>query len=778
MIPQATIELEEFLNRFFGAGNDLTKEQIDSGATVICKCARQWLEDFRLKRRRTVLPRKRGQELDWYAIALSESDFRDLREQLMAFVGPSFSTFRGERTVMDKNNTTEAALIDFIGPNPMVFRFKSARDSQRQQQLVEALNLMYQVCTDIETRPPELQKATGRVLRDFHIALSADNRYDAESALQYLRKHHRLDTLNLQFLEIQLRSELGLWEELLTLPNINEILRSRRPRSVSCALIKAVYQHYLSCYEENSDVSTACQIFREEIRPQFDTLYYARMGLTEPDVLKSFMLIAVTETPQRPELRDEILSITDIPPLDLSYLRTLGKLIPDTVLSVTKQKDLVQIDVVTKAREALEEGQYDNAVELASKAMTSLDQAKVLLECAYELQTISVEKLTTEAVEALTSDDRELLFQSRKYQDFWEKIARPLGETITEVPVSIVVPSDWLDWFGMLSEPSISRERILQLAAMGVDEWSIESFVSTPDVAEKCIKALENSTQYTLGRERFHEALPHFLRFLERDTGFPRSSFKRIYEMLRMELVYSCETGTASDFTIFGDLCEAALVLGVNSTEYQVILDEATHLWTSFASLSNLRPIFDILDRLMYFACPQDKVAERLAFATLIFTKVLPWIQSGRIERETWRFLRQLSMELQLAPLLDGVETDEQELLTDIVEQDPLADLTGTLAIHTLMEAAGVRVRDILKHRSPRCKVEVNHDRVGTPRLREMARNADIFIMVTHSAKHAATIFIENCRKNQPILKPIGKGTSSILYELVKYMESTSRLSI
>jgi len=111
----------------------------------------------------------------------------------------------------------------------------------------------------------------------------------------------------------------------------------------------------------------------------------------------------------------------------------------------------------------------------------------------------------------------------------------------------------------------------------------------------------------------------------------------------------------------------------------------------------------------------------------------------------------------------------EQE---DLEEYDPLSSIAGLIVIHTLTEPAGLRVREILKQRSPQCKVEVNCDKVGSTHLKELARNADVFVLVTHSAKHAASTFIENHRKGRTILKPSGKGTSSILLELVKYATS------
>ena len=201
------------LDRFFGEGNEILLESVEKGTTSVGKCAQLWVSDFKSRGQRLILPRKQGQDLVWYAISRTERDFRDLREQLLAFIGPSFSSFRGERARLSEYDGVEAALIEFFGSNPMAFRLVSAQDSTRKKQFIESLHIMYQVYSTAKTRPPEVLKSTGSILRDFYLALSAGNRRDAESALYYLRINRRLDALNLQFLEVKLRAELKLWRE-------------------------------------------------------------------------------------------------------------------------------------------------------------------------------------------------------------------------------------------------------------------------------------------------------------------------------------------------------------------------------------------------------------------------------------------------------------------------------------------------------------------------------------------------------------------------------------
>ena len=49
----------------------------------------------------------------------------------------------------------------------------------------------------------------------------------------------------------------------------------------------------------------------------------------------------------------------------------------------------------------------------------------------------------------------------------------------------------------------------------------------------------------------------------------------------------------------------------------------------------------------------------------------------------------------------------------------------------------------------PNIKITINKDKVGTSPLKSLAQNADIFVIATSSAKHAATTFIQKNRSKE-----------------------------
>jgi len=763
MTDTSSSGLHMLLNRFFGSGNDVKFESVERGTTTVGKCAQLWIEGFRSGGQRIILPRKQGHDLVWYAISRTESDFRDLREQLTAFIGPSYSDFRGQRARLSECDEVESALIDFFGPNTMAFKFVSAQDSVRKRQLAESLTLLYKIHSTAKSRPPEVLRSTGSMLHDFYLALSAGNRPDADCILQLLRSKRRLDELNLQFLEVKLRAELGLFRELVALPSMGDLLQTRRPRAVTGALIKAVYRCQIAEYETRKDAEGASRLFREDIRPRFDSLYNARLGLSDPDILKSFMLVAVTEATPRTDMRDEILAVPNVPEEDLDFLVSLSQLIPPSTGNM-----VAGVDIAVEAHKAVAEMRYDDAVRFAQHGIAPMDRARVLLECSYETQSLAVERAAADTMRCLTPEQRDELLRSRKYRSFWREIATSSEH---REGLGASVPADWLEWLEMLTDPSLSDAQTLKWAEKGVDEWDLDDLLSLPDIGMRFSRALEQTTLERTGKQRLHHALPHLIGFFEADPDFPRIGFRAVYERIRMELSYECEAGTGSDFSIFGELCEAELTLGAQPSDYHAMLEEARSLWENFASPSNLRPMLDILDKLMYFACPESCLEDRCSLASSVFSRSVPWLQVGRIDVETTRFMELLSKEYELHHVLKDVLKPCMDAEPSDLRADPLAKLGGTLLVYTLMRSSGLRIRHILTERSPDCRVELSHELVGSPRLKDLARNADIVVVATRSAKHAVTSFIDKHRKGKPTLRPTGRGTSSILAALVHHVE-------
>lgn len=106
-------------------------------------------------------------------------------------------------------------------------------------------------------------------------------------------------------------------------------------------------------------------------------------------------------------------------------------------------------------------------------------------------------------------------------------------------------------------------------------------------------------------------------------------------------------------------------------------------------------------------------------------------------------------------------------------EKDHFAALAGKrVAVYTLTERAGRQFKQVLEGRAAGVSVALCYDQDGSKRLKQQARQADLFVVVTASAKHAATDFIEANRPTElPTLRPSGKGAASMLRAVRDYLE-------
>jgi hypothetical protein len=95
------------------------------------------------------------------------------------------------------------------------------------------------------------------------------------------------------------------------------------------------------------------------------------------------------------------------------------------------------------------------------------------------------------------------------------------------------------------------------------------------------------------------------------------------------------------------------------------------------------------------------------------------------------------------------------------------------IAIYTLTDPAATRTADFLTSNFDDVVVEVSNDHVASDRLQTLARAADVFVVATRSAKHAATTFIEAQRPpGRPIVYADGKGSASLIRALFSYISA------
>src|SRR5262249_54445300 len=141
-----------------------------------------------------------------------------------------------------------------------------------------------------------------------------------------------------------------------------------------------------------------------------------------------------------------------------------------------------------------------------------------------------------------------------------------------------------------------------------------------------------------------------------------------------------------------------------------------------------------------------------------------------RIDPGQWALLRCVGEELGL-PDTSWHTPGEDETTVPL---DQWKALDGKrIALYSLRESALRRTEGILRGLCSSVQVQIFNDLVGgSPALRTAAATADIFVLTTGAAKHAATLYIESNRpKSRVTLYARGQGSASALAAIRQYVE-------
>ena len=152
-------------------------------------------------------------------------------------------------------------------------------------------------------------------------------------------------------------------------------------------------------------------------------------------------------------------------------------------------------------------------------------------------------------------------------------------------------------------------------------------------------------------------------------------------------------------------------------------------------------------------------------YLNLIVSNFRQW--SGRVRLDQWDFLHQLFNELGRPDLLTDIKPEEAKE-PDADEFDAQALAGKTVAIYTLTERIGRQAETLICNRFEGVKVQLLHVKASTDRLVQLSQSADVFIVNTWDAKHAATGAIKQNRSKEKVtLMPESKSAGSIFRSLI-----------
>jgi hypothetical protein len=220
-----------------------------------------------------------------------------------------------------------------------------------------------------------------------------------------------------------------------------------------------------------------------------------------------------------------------------------------------------------------------------------------------------------------------------------------------------------------------------------------------------------------------------------------------------IEIALLSERFSPGDLSAVVALADIFLRSAPAASDYTGLLDDLVGETNRWVGPDRAAVVLDLADLLVRAGCPDEAARLRLALALLGPLCA----QDGRLEPEQAQFARQLSCELRAPlnwPTRDPASPDES-----------MPDIPATqILLYSLDERVLERTKSLLGDIVPNADVRLSHDKVGSPSLKQWVRGADVIVMATRCAKHAATGFI---RQHAPgaalVAEADGSGSASLL---------------
>jgi hypothetical protein len=736
------------LERFYSADQLWTWEKIKEGNGAAGKVL-DWLQKCPLPRRHPlVLPirRKDDPSPSWLCIAFSEMQCEELREHLNAFVGTAGCDFEGLRSALPPSDKIASVAREWAGGN-RIFDFKSLAAANRDG-LRERLEQMLRVWTLRPTTGPGSLRTTEAMLREFELSLVNGDEQSAISWWEEIRAGGRLNAENLLFLKMQIPAAFGRWNDIDLDPNMALLAAAHRPRRTTAILIEAMWHTALKQKVGEGDVDGTLAVMRERLQGPLRGLFRSPAGIFRLPLLLTFLIAAAADAPPRhPVIEILIERLPEGSPERDFAVKIVAAISPTPI-------PIAPVDPLVWAREARDRDDFLGAWLLLKPLENSIARCRLLLECAAEHWEEDTASIITKAVMALSDEERAVVLASKQRLHTWEKISAPNG---TSTPA----PTDWESWLHEI-EANPSWDKAVSSARDASGLWPTEIYSSSPSKISS-LAGLLTQGRDAKAADVVRLSLPHIAGYFL--AYGPQTAFRVIYLDLLLSLALDERFG-GEDWGLAETLAFAIIDTGPSRADYEHLLSSLTAIWEERGDPRRLDWALDLLDFLT--AAPSPNPGVRDTFFEAVSASIQKHIR--RVEPGQGSLLKLLCSDLgrKIPSFLPDLDDPADELATDV--------LAGKMvAIYTLDESSGKRARDLLCVIYHGADIRVNHDHVGTDQLRHLARNSDYFLMVTRSAKHAATNFIkgERPKDKRPVDYPSGKGSSSIVTALRMAVEET-----
>jgi hypothetical protein len=736
---------------FFGPGNGLRWADLNTPAKAAQLNELRPFLDAATGGRVSALPRvdEISGKLQWYVVWPKGERARFVTDALRAFVGPSFADLDGRRALSETDSIDRTVLAAF-GANAIRIEVPSALRKPTREHLLQ----MIEVLNARPKRSAHRWRAVGRILRDFELALEQQDDRSAGELLDEIRSGGHLDGVNIVFLELRRHAAAARWNQVLSHPALNSVLQVGLPRRVAEGVARALYFEKLSPFVAALDVAGARACLRDVLLPNFGAALRTRRGLAgfEADA------ISVLIDSERPISAEDTAVLVERYAAGTKERQFLEAVTRERHPTPVHQQPAQTLDACI---EALERGDVDAAFLLALAADPGVPRTRQLIRCALELDSDLDVAVALRAYDELSQEQQSEIRGFSGWQTRLQRLRDRVGSPAGPKPPEAIV--SWRAWFARLLAPP-PWPGALSCVELGARNWSIEDVARSETAITEIQEALGANLQ-DWAVEALRRATPLIVRDFIGETVDPR--LVPILETL-LDLLATDDAASVPLSNAVSQLAFACLAPGASRKRYADVLGVVAGTIERTGTPAVASVAIDALENVMLLGCPDE--AARTAFASRVQGVLSQWWR--RLDHADRAVASTLTSELGLPTLAQPVQEPEP----DERATSSWAGLEGrTVAIYSLVESALARSKSAVEAACRGAEVLVFKDHVGgDPALKEAARTADLFVVVTGAAKHSATGFIEaNRPKKRPTRFVNGKGSSAILAAIRDWLRGT-----
>lgn len=750
-----------FLEQFFGEGNAIkwSEVQNSSPSSSIRAALEPWIKRAEQGASPLILPRvyPSTNQTAWYVICTDSREARSIRESLLAFVGPTYSTFNGELATLGDTDAIDQLCEQNYGS--LVFRLPIVASKDRGK-VNELLGKLIEFRERESARSVTTVKPVGRLLRDLEMAILASNEESAWAIYAEIRSRGRLSATNLTFLQVRIHGAFERWAELVLLPNLNDLLQVRRPRRVSDQIAQAVYHHFLGKPEIEGRAEKAIGTYRSTVQ-RYQNLVKSVESLHSPEAVKLALVAAVGDDPPRVSAAKQIAEHKALAD-DQGWVNELLDRLPvDTESKVEKVAEVAVSYNLAEAK--YNENDFGSALKLYLGQSPSYQTVCRVLETAVEVDSPHAAE---QALAYLSSAPDEIggqVLGRRVCENHIEFLSRIVG---SDDQGEIKEIKSFQEWFEFIDN-SEKLDNALEVLEYGISEWLSDSNTDPQTVAD-------GLTRSRVGKQAVlvRNAIPKFIKALFEGRSASRG-YKPIYNSILELLIYDESVGS-DDLVVVEQLTEAILTTAPShesgNNDFAFAVEITTHLWETLAGPRHFDWVLSMLD--LQIDCGAQQHASLTPVLASICEKSRLWAR--RISEDQWNLLDLLASDLSLQELVSDLRPNVTESSAEDQPEIRGALVGKSIAVYSLTERIARRFGQLAEQAFDGIKIHYIHDKALTDRMKSLSRSADIFIVNTWDAKHAATNGIKFNRSGAAItLEPEGKSAASLFRCLGRYADSS-----